>query len=124
MQKLCTRLGAPDDFESLDLIRAAAFAPVFASFRSLVGAPIADIAFRYAEREQHDDLQRLLVSGEGRAVLVASANGAAVGFCAYTWKSETGIGEIGLNAVHPVTQRRASPYGFMPMHSSACVRRA
>lgn len=106
MQIVTIRLGIPDDFTALDDIRAAAFAPVFASFRSLVGSAIADVAFRHAERDQQDHLRGLLVPGTGRQVLVAVANGTACGFCALTWKIETSIGEIGLNAVHPAAQRQ------------------
>lgn len=106
MQNVSTRPAAPDDFESLDAIREAAFAPVFASFRSLVGSAIASVAFRAAEKEQRDHLRDLLQPGDRKAVLVAIRNGAACGFCAITWNSETGIGEIGLNAVHPAAQRQ------------------
>lgn len=38
MEDARIRPGTPDDFQTLDAIRAAAFAPAFASFRSLVGA--------------------------------------------------------------------------------------
>lgn len=105
MQDLNIRPSAPEDFHVLDAIRAAAFAPVFASFRSLVGAPIAAAAFHSAEREQQDHLSNLLKPGDGRIMLVAEKSGVARGFCAVSWNAETGIGEIGLNAVHPSTQR-------------------
>lgn len=106
MLNLTIRLGTPHDFERLDAIRGAAFAPVISSFRSLVGPAIASVAFRDAEREQRDHLRGLLDPGDGQAVLVALHDGVACGFCAFTWKAETKIGEIGLNAVHPSSQRQ------------------
>lgn len=104
MQDLCIRPGALGDFDVLDAIRSAAFVPVFASFRSLVGAPITAAAFRDPEREQQDILRDLLKPGEGRIMLFAKKNGVTCGFCAVTWKAETSVGEIGLNAVHPDLQ--------------------
>jgi putative spermidine/putrescine transport system permease protein len=38
--EIVIRTGSQDDFERLDAIRAAAFGPVFASFRSIVGPMI------------------------------------------------------------------------------------
>jgi predicted N-acetyltransferase YhbS len=104
--EIVIRTGSQDDFERLDAIRAAAFGPVFASFRSIVGPAIAGVAFRDAEREQHNHLRELLASGAGRTVLVAECDGVAQGFCAVAWSVETGVGEIGLNAVDPAVQRR------------------
>ena len=40
------------DLPTLQKIREAAFAPVFASFRKLVGEEIAQVAFAAAEEEQ------------------------------------------------------------------------
>lgn len=100
------RIAGPGDFASLDAIREAAFVPVFASFRSLVGSAIADVAFRDAETEQRNHLRELLAPAEGRVVLLAVRDGVASGFCAISWNAETGVGEIGLNAVHPTAQRQ------------------
>ena len=106
MSDVSVRIAGPDDFTSLDAIRGAAFAPVFASLRSRVGSAIADVAFRDAEKEQQSHLRELLVLGDGRVVLVAARDGVACGFCAISWNAETGVGEIGLNAVHPTAQRQ------------------
>lgn len=84
-----------------------------------MGVAIADVAFRDAEREQQDHLRGLLVPGSGREVLVAVAHGAACGFCALTWKAESGVGEIGLNAVLPAAQGR----GIAQMLYSAALDR-
>jgi GNAT superfamily N-acetyltransferase len=106
MEDVTIRAGTIDDFDALDIVRSAAFAPVFASFRSLVGTTIASVAFRDAEGEQQAHLRELLAPGEGRIMLVAERDGVACGFCAVTWQAKTGVGEIGLNAVHPTAQGR------------------
>lgn len=106
MADVRVRQGTPDDLVVLDAIRAAAFAPVFASLRALVGPTIASVAFRDAEREQQNLLRDLLAPGERRLMLVAVRDDLIRGFCAVTCKAETGVGEIGLNAVHLAAQRQ------------------
>lgn len=94
----------PEDLEQLHQIREAAFAPVFQSFRALVGEEIAPIAFAHAEKEQADYLNTLCEPGEHHRVYVALAKGALCGFVAVKWDPETKVGEIDLNAVHPDNQ--------------------
>jgi ribosomal protein S18 acetylase RimI-like enzyme len=79
------------DLDTLQRVRALAFAPVFRSFRQIVGAPIAEQAALLARTcEQHPT-----------QVHVAMFDGAIVGFVSFSLDPETRIGEIGLNAVHP-----------------------
>lgn len=92
---------AAGDLPALQAIRAAAFAPVFASFRALVGEPIAASAFGRAEQEQAALLDRLCAPGSDREVLVATRGGEVVGFVCFTADPGRRLGEIGLNAVHP-----------------------
>jgi hypothetical protein len=114
MQHVRVRLASVEDFEALDRIRAAAFATVFASFRVLVGASIASVAFRDAEREQQDLLRDHVEPNDERIMLVAERDGVVCGFCAVMCKAETKVGEIGLNAVAP---RRSGPWrGPTPLH--------
>ncbi len=91
----------PGDLAAVQRVRAAAFAPVFASFRAIVGDEIARHAFARAEGEQAALLDGLCREGAGHAVLVAEAGGEVVGFVSYTLDVATRTGEIGLNAVHP-----------------------
>ena len=72
------RAYAPDDLATLHAIRAAAFAPVFASFRDIVGPEIATLGLATAEEEQAELLDAIAKPD-----------------------SAPGIGEITLNAVHP-----------------------
>ena len=60
---------AAGDLPALQAIRAAAFAPVFASFRAAVGPGIAAAAFAEAEAEQATLLDSLCVPGSESEVL-------------------------------------------------------
>lgn len=91
----------PGDLPRLHQIREAAFRPVFLSFRTIVGAEIAKVAFASAEREQADLLDRICAAGASHDVLIAVGDGEIVAFCAMSLDRDTGVGEIGLNAVHP-----------------------
>jgi ribosomal protein S18 acetylase RimI-like enzyme len=95
------RAYAHHDLASLHAIRAAAFAPVFASFRSIVGPEIAALGLTTAEQEQADLLDAIVRPDSGHAVAVADVSGAPAGFVSWKPNIAPGIGEITLNAVHP-----------------------
>ena len=90
-----------DDLTRLHEIRAAAFKPVFRSFRTIVGEKIAQAAFTEAEREQADLLDRLCATASSHDVFVVEQAGEIVAFCSVTVDQASRIGEIDLNAVHP-----------------------
>lgn len=91
----------PADLPRLQEIRSAAFLPVFASFRKIVGEGIARHAFANAETEQSDLLVDLCSDTNPAVVLVAECEGRAVGFVSYTVREGATLGELSLNAVHP-----------------------
>ena len=100
------RAYAPSDLPTLHAIRAAAFAPVFASFRSIVGPEIAALGLATAEQEQRDLLDAIASPDSGHAIAIAEItavpNGEKmVGFVSWKTDIAPGIGEITLNAVHP-----------------------
>lgn len=95
------RAYAPTDLSALHAIRAAAFAPVFASFRSIVGPDIAALGLATAEQEQGDLFDAIAKPDSGHAIAVAEINGATTGFVSWKTDAATKIGEITLNAVHP-----------------------
>ena len=97
------RAYAPSDLPTLHTIRAAAFAPVFASFRNIVGPEIAALGLATAEQEQADLLDAIARPDSGHviAVAVAEADSAIAGFVSWKPNIAPGIGEITLNAVHP-----------------------
>ncbi len=89
------------DLDELQHIRALAFAPVFSSFRDIVGPQIADVALASAEEEQEQLLAGLCAPGAPEQVYVAVLDGQVVGFTALSLDENTRVGEISLNAVHP-----------------------
>lgn len=95
------RAYVPSDLPTLQTIRAAAFAPVFASFRAIVGPEIAALGLTTAETEQADLLTTIATPGSGHSLAVAETNNAIAGFVSWKPDIAPGIGEITLNAVHP-----------------------
>jgi hypothetical protein len=90
------------DLEALQRIRALAFAPVFQSFRQMVGEPIAALAFSRADAEQAELLTSLCDPKSPAQVYVALLDNDIVGFVTVSLNAETRIGEIG-------PERGASP---------------
>jgi GNAT superfamily N-acetyltransferase len=101
MSELQFRLALPTDTDRLDAIRRAAFAPIFLSFRALLGDELYELAQRRDDEGQGALLASLLAADSGWVVHVALLGGDVVGFLAIRPNSETLVGEIGLNAVDP-----------------------
>lgn len=98
---LLIRAYAPSDLPSLQAIRAAAFAPVFASFRAIVGPEIAALGLATSEQEQAGLLDAIAKPDSGHVLAVAEIGNAPAGFVSWKPNIAPGIGEITLNAVHP-----------------------
>jgi ribosomal protein S18 acetylase RimI-like enzyme len=90
-----------DDLSLLEDIRQAAFAPVFTSFRSLLGDDLYELVQAREDEAQKDLLVSLLAPESGWEIYVAEMAGTVVGFVSIQLNQETQVGEIGLNAVHP-----------------------
>ena len=101
MSSLKFRLARPDDAARLDAIRAAAFAPVFASFRAVLGDEVYELAQRREDEAQGALLSSLLLPDSIWEVFVVEAGDEIAGFVAVRLDRETHVGEIGLNAVAP-----------------------
>lgn len=95
------RTYAPADLPALHTIRTAAFAPVFASFRNIVGPEIAALGLATAEQEQADLLDAIASPDSGHTIAVAEISGAIAGFVSWKTDAATKVGEITLNGVHP-----------------------
>jgi|GEM_PF-952892 len=91
----------PTDEPRLQAIRCAAFAPVFASFRAILGEEVYDLAQRREDEAQGELLTTLMTPGSDWEVHTAQRDNSIVGFIALRIDRETHIGEIGLNAVDP-----------------------
>jgi ribosomal protein S18 acetylase RimI-like enzyme len=95
------RRARAEDAPRLQAIRRAAFAPVFASFRSILGDEIYELAQRREDEAQEGLLASLLAPDSRFTLHVAEAGGEVVGFVAVRLDPESHVGEIGLNAVDP-----------------------
>lgn len=102
------RLARPEDEARLQAIRRAAFAPIFASFRALLGDEIYELAQRRGDEAQEGLLTSLMTPGASKALYVAETKGEIVGFVAVLLDHDTLVGEIGLNAVDPARAGRGA----------------
>jgi ribosomal protein S18 acetylase RimI-like enzyme len=94
------RRARPRDLDRLQAIRAAAFAPVFASFRTILGEEIYNVAQRRDDDGHHAVLTSLLTDPVWE-LYVAELGDEVVGFVAVRLDTTNLVGEIGLNAVDP-----------------------
>ncbi|WP_437580090.1 N-acetyltransferase family protein [Sorangium sp. So ce887] len=90
-----------EDAARLDEIRRAAFAPVFASFRSILGDEIYAAAQARGDEAQEGLLASMLTAGSPWELYVAEVADDVVGFVSVQLNHDTKVGEIGLNAVDP-----------------------
>jgi ribosomal protein S18 acetylase RimI-like enzyme len=100
-QHVVLRPAGTDDLPRLEEVRQAAFAPVFASFRAMLGEDIYHLVQAREDEAQGALLASLLAPASRWEVYVAVREGVVVGFVAVQLNLETQVGEIGLNAVHP-----------------------
>lgn len=98
---LSIRLYQRGDLLELQRIRERAFAPIFASFRALLGIDISTVALANTEAEQAPLLDELCKPDSSRRIFVAEQSQRTIGFAAVMLNHAQGIGEIGLNAVDP-----------------------
>ena len=91
----------PGDLPALQRVQQAPFAPVFRSFRDIVGEEIAALALADADAEQAKLLDDTCAADSGHRVLVVTLGEEIVGFVSFTIDAKKRAGEIGLNAVHP-----------------------
>jgi ribosomal protein S18 acetylase RimI-like enzyme len=100
-RELSIRRARDSDAAHLQDVRRAAFAPVFASFRALLGEEISQVTQIRDDQEQAEYLNSLFEPDSGWELYVAQQAGVVVGFVSVQLNTQTLIGEIGLNAVHP-----------------------
>jgi len=100
-QSLVMRPAGAEDLPRLQEIRHAAFAPVFASFRAILGEDLDQRAQPRAEEEQAELLASISEPGSAWELHVAELAGVVVGFVSLRLDLDKRVGEIGLNAVHP-----------------------
>jgi GNAT superfamily N-acetyltransferase len=106
MSQVSLRPAKASEVDRLQGIREAAFAPVFASFRSILGSEIYEIAQARDDAAQGTLLTSQLAPDSGWNVYAAELDGEIVGFVSVRVDPATTVGEIGLNAVHPASAGR------------------
>lgn len=90
------------DLPQMHDVRDAAFAPIYQSFRSILGdAELARIIYGNGEDEQGAHLDKICLPDSGHHVLVATNEEKVIGFCGGSINTKSRIGTLGLNAVHP-----------------------
>ena len=104
--KIIIRPTHPADHARVEQVRAAAFAPVFASFRHILGDDIYEIAQRNEDEAQGELLAGLFAEDSEWHLHVAELDGVIAGFVSWQENLENSVGEIGLNAVDPTLQAR------------------
>ncbi len=82
----------------------AAWAPIFASFRELLGHELFDAAFPKWQAEKRRQVASACRGEHGAVVVVAEVAGKPVGFASFYVNAQTRVGEIGNNAVIPEYQ--------------------
>jgi ribosomal protein S18 acetylase RimI-like enzyme len=89
------------DAPRLEAIRQAAFTPVFASFRSILGDALYALVQSREEQQHAALLAGILAADSNWEIYVAELTDVVVGFVSFQLNRDTTVGEIGLNAVHP-----------------------
>lgn len=110
MKEMVVHPLSPADVEDVVAIAVAAWQPIFAFYRRTMGDDLFATAHPDWRQEKARQVRRACLPGSSALVAVAEllADGEqparVVGFVTCYANSETGIGEIGNNAVHPAWQ--------------------
>ena len=99
--KISIRKSVKSDFLVLEDIREKAFTPIFNSFRSILGDQIYTLAQEPEDSQQGQLLSDMFLPETVWELYVAELAGDIVGFVSIRIDTDSKVGEIGLNAVHP-----------------------
>jgi len=113
----------PDDVKSIVDIAIAAWEPVHALRRELLGEELAAILEPGWQERKANEVRSACSPESNARVLVAEEGGEVVGFVTFYTNSTTLIGEIGNNAVRPDRQGRGIGT-MMYMHAFERLREA
>ncbi|MEM8640024.1 MAG: GNAT family N-acetyltransferase [Cyanobacteria bacterium P01_G01_bin.54] len=99
--KINFRQSTQSDLPILEEIRQKAFEPVFDSFRSILGDQIYFLAQEPEDSQQGQLLSDMFLTETVWQVYVVELSDEVVGFVSIRMDSDSKVGEVGLNAVHP-----------------------
>lgn len=94
-----------DDLDAIVQLSLLAWAPVFASFKQVLGPTIYDRLYPDWRKSQREGVEKACRDGKN-TVWVAEVDENVVGFLAYQLDHEKKEGEVYLLAVHPDYQNR------------------
>ncbi|GHO55617.1 GNAT family N-acetyltransferase [Ktedonobacter robiniae] len=101
---------SPDDLEDVVQLSLLAWAPVFHSFKQVLGSKIYSLLYPDWEQAQSAVVEKICREHEKTLVWVAESHGTITGFIAYTLNSQengqNSTGEVELLAVHPEYQNQ------------------
>ncbi len=95
-----------NDVDDLVRLSLLAWAPVFSSFKQILGPKIYPIIYPDWRTTQREEVEKVCKDGEKTMVWVAEVGGIVVGFLAYKLHNKDKTGEVHLLAVHPEYQNR------------------
>lgn len=96
------RPAARNDHARLEAIRHDAFAPIFRSFRKILGDTIYAAAQEHEDNDQRRLLEEMFEDSSPWHLYIACVETMAAGFVSFRTDQQHAVGEIGLNAVDPV----------------------
>lgn len=104
MQEITIRPVCPGDIETICKIAVSAWQAIHDGYRKYIGDD--DLSERLSRNWQMEKARQVRYKAEKSPdmVLVSEHNGTIVGFATFDMNTETGIGEIGNNAVAPDCQ--------------------
>ena len=85
----------------LQEIRAAAFAPIFRGFERALGSELYALVQAKEDEAQGGLLEEIAHESSPWELLAVEVEGLVVGFVSFRVDTDSQVGEIGLNAVHP-----------------------
>lgn len=104
MAELAIRDLEPADVEAVVAIAVAAWEPIFAQFRAIMGDELFAAACPRWQEEKARQVRAACEPDSPTMVCVAERAGEVAGFITFRVNEQTGIGEIGNNAVRPDCQ--------------------
>ena len=104
MADIVIRELTPGDVEAAVAIAMAAWEPIFAQYREIVGEELFAVAFAHWREEKARQVRWACSDESSMRVCVAERRGETVGFITFRADERRSIGEIGNNAVLPVCQ--------------------
>ena len=106
MREVIIRDLAPGDVDAIVEIALAAWKPIFASFRQILGDEMFALACPDWPRDKERQVRRACEPDSSAMVSVAEGDARVVGFITFYADHESRTGTIGNNAVHPDCQGR------------------